>query len=223
MGRFSVLALKNELNGIEAFQCRVNCNLERLDHATASDSDRFKAGDAIGVQILFKHRDGQDIFFEVAFVPLHDQRELCYIFAHAPQLLLQLVPAFQVFLELAGLGVGHENHAVGVSQHGDTCLLVEDLAGHSIELKADLIAVNFTKVKWQQIEIQSALRLGIDGDHLSYIVWIDCFVNVMQIRCFATEANAVVDNLTVDLALEPIDKGHCFYSPTRLSVSFSHR
>src|SRR5690242_16790713 len=171
------------------------------------------------VEVLLQYRYKQDVR-QIALVPLHHQWELAGALAHSAQLLAQLVEALDVFLELVRLRVGYEDHAVRAFEHGDACLLIEHLAGDRIELKADGEPVNASKLQRQQVKVECALGLGINRDHLADIRRVDGPVNEMQVRGFAAQADAVVNNLTVDLAFRHVDERHIDSCPTS---RFNHR
>ncbi len=99
---------------------------------------------------------------QVPLVPLYNQGEIGDILVHTPELLLEFVPALDILLQLAGLGIDNKNHAVSAFENRDTCLLVQYLAWDSIELEANLEAVNFAEFKGKQIEVQSSLGLRVD-------------------------------------------------------------
>src|SRR5579859_3421798 len=133
------------LNTFQAAQRGIDADFQTIDHTVARDSHRFKAWKAIRVEVVFKRRNGQR-FLQVALVPLHNQGKIPNVLFHAPQLFLQFGPACPILLELAGLRIGYENHAIGPFEDGDARLLIQYLAGDRVELKADLKTVNLTQV-----------------------------------------------------------------------------
>src|SRR5260221_7162059 len=150
-----------QLDALQAAQCGVNAYTQALDHTSPCDCNSLKARNMVRVEVLFKHRDGQGIM-QVPLVPLYNQGEIGDILVHTPELLLEFVPALDILLQLACLGIDNKNHAVNAFENRDTCLLVQYLAWDSIELEANLEAVNFAEFKGKQIEVQSSLGLRVD-------------------------------------------------------------
>src|SRR5579875_671285 len=129
------------LDALEAAQGGIDSDTQTLDDAASADGHCLKAGRAIGIEVLFENWDGQNIG-EVAFVPLQYQGEIAGVLAHLAQFFAKLGEALDVFLQLAGLGIGDEHHAIGSLQYRDARLLIEYLAGHGIQLEANLEAMH---------------------------------------------------------------------------------
>src|SRR5438876_413600 len=100
----------------------------------------------VRIEVLFKYGDRQYIL-QISLVPLHNQGEIVDILIHAPELLLKFVPALDILLQLAGLGIDNEDHTVSAFEDRDASLLVQYLAWNSVELEANLEAVNLAKFK----------------------------------------------------------------------------
>src|SRR5260370_41000497 len=103
------------------------------------------------------------------------------------------------------MGISHKNYAVSAFEDRDTCLLVQYLTWSRVGLEANLEAVNLAEFKRKQIEIKSSLGLSINRDHVSYVLWVDCLVYIMQVGGFTAQPNAIIDNLTVDFSSGHID------------------
>src|SRR5690242_16429880 len=170
----------------EAAQRGVDGDAQALDHATATDGDGLEAGRAEGVEVLLQDGNGKDVG-QIALVPLHYQGKFAGVAAHTLELIGKLAEVLDVLLELAGLRVRHEDDAVGALQDGDARLLVEHLAGNRVELEAHLEAVDAAEVEGQQIEVQRALGLGVNRDHVADVARIDGFMDEMQVGGFAAQ------------------------------------
>src|SRR5712692_11521757 len=68
--------------------------------------------------------------------------------------------------------------------------------------------MDLAKFEWKQVEIEGTLCLRIDRDHITYVLRIDNLVYVVQVGGLATQADAVVDDLTIDLAFGHVYEGH---------------
>src|SRR5947208_2837455 len=68
--------------------------------------------------------------------------------------------------------------------------------------------MNLAKLKREQVEVQSTLGLCINGDHVTNILWVDCLMYVVKVGGFATQTDAVVDDLTVDFSFSHVYQGH---------------
>ena len=104
-------------------------------------------------------------------------------------------------MQLTRLRVSDKYYAVGPLEDGDASLLVKYLARNSIELKANIEAMNLAKLKRKQVKVESTFGLCINGDHVANILWIDCLMYVMKVGGFATQANSIIDDLTVNFSL----------------------
>src|SRR5260370_20178599 len=99
------------------------------------------------------------------------------------------------------MGISHKNYAVSAFEDRDTCLLVQYLTWDSVELEANLEAVNLAEFKRKQIEIKSSLGLSINRDHVSYVLCVDCMVYIMQVGGFTAQPNSIIDYISFDFSL----------------------
>src|SRR5262249_25893527 len=102
--------------------------------------------------------------------------------------------------------------AVGAPQDQLAARVVEDLAGHRVEVEADLVPLDLAERDRKKIEEQRPLGLRREGDHLALRVGVGPLEDVVQVGGLPAQAGAVVDDLAVDLARQMIDEAHrtCF-------------
>ena len=83
--------------------------------------------------------------WQVALVVLDDVGELVELVTLLGEVLAQVFEAFDVGFHPLHLGVGHEAHAIDALEDQLSAGVVEDLAGHRVEVEAGLEAADFTK------------------------------------------------------------------------------
>ena len=101
--------------------------------------------------------------------------------------------------------------------------MIENLTGDGVELEANLETVNFAEFEGKEVKVQSALGFCVDGDHIADILRVDCSVYIMQVGGFATQANAVVNNLTIYFAFRHVYQGHTVFSPAHSNATCIQR
>jgi hypothetical protein len=79
-------------------------------------------------------------------------------------------------------------------------------------MKARSKSAHGSKVERKKIEEESAVRLGCERNHLSFLIRSRVVVNPLQVRGLPAKAGAVVDELAVDFASGKINKRHNFLS-----------
>ena len=87
--------------------------------------------------------------------------------ASSARLVLQVAQRLDVGVQRRHLAVGHEDDPVHALQHQLAGGVVEDLAGHRVELQADLHAADHAHVEGQQVEEERAVRLRLQAHHLA--------------------------------------------------------
>ena len=128
--------------------------------AQASKSGTF--GRVQQLPQLLERRDVR----QVALVVLDDVRELVERVALLAQVGPQVLDALEVRLDALDLRVGDEDDAVDALQDQLAARVVEDLAGHRVEVEARLEAADLTERERQEVEEERALRLRREADHL---------------------------------------------------------
>ena len=84
--------------------------------------------------------------------------------------------------------VGHEDDAVHAAQHQLAGGVVEDLAGHRVELDADPHAADDADLEGQQVEEERAVGVGLEAHHLAARHRRRLLVDVQEVRGLAAEA-----------------------------------
>ena len=137
-----------------------------------------------------------------------------------------------VFLEVGGqvrdgldvgfhaglLAVRHEDDAIATTQDELAAGVVEDLAGHGVEVEAHLEALDRAHVEGQEVEEQGAVRLGGQAHQLAALLRVGLLEDPLDVRGLPAEAGTVVDDLAVDLARCVVDEGHGGPWPSRRRV-----
>ena len=182
--------------------------------ATASYSGTLR-GLSSAAQLLDRGDVGQ-----VALVVLDHVGDLVEVVALLRQVDAQVLDRLEVGLHALDLRVGHEDHAVDALQDQLAGGVVEDLAGHRVEVEAGLEAADLAERERQEVEEERALGLGGEGDHLPLRLRVGLGVDVLEVGRLPAQAGAVVDDLAVDLARAVVDEAHV-YSLKRLSMSSS--
>ena len=106
------------------------------------------------------------------------------------------------------LAVCHEDDAVAAPQDELAAGVVEDLAGHGVEVEPHLEALDGAHVEGQEVEEQRAVGLGGEAHQLAALLGVGLLVDPLDVRGLAAEARTVVDDLAVDLARGVVDEGH---------------
>src|SRR5262249_33676971 len=127
---------------------------------------------------------------------------------HAPHVGLQLDQALEVLLQLLCAGVRDKNNAIGTVEHGDARSLIEHLARHGVEVKADMEALHRAQVEGEEVEKEGALALSGDRKQVPMCLLRRVVMDILQIGGLATEASAVIDDLAVNLAAGDVDESH---------------
>jgi hypothetical protein len=73
-------------------------------------------------------------------------------------------------------------------------------------VEARLEAFDGAEVERKEVEEEGTIRLGGERDHLSLLFLVGFIKDDLQIRRFAAETGAVIDDFAVDLACREIDK-----------------
>jgi hypothetical protein len=122
------------------------------------------------------------------------------------QVLLQVVERLVVGVHALLLRIGHEYHAVNAAQYELAAGVIEDLSGNGVEMEPRAEAANAAQIQWQEIEEQGAFGFRGQRDHLALLPLAGTLVDKLQIRGFAAQTGAVVDDLAIDLASGEVDK-----------------
>jgi hypothetical protein len=69
-------------------------------------------------------------------------------------------------------------------------------------------AVDGTEIEGQEIEEEGAFGFGRNRKHIPTRARVDAFKYMLQIGRFATIANAIVDDLAMDLVGRDVDECH---------------
>ncbi len=158
---------------------------------------------------------------QVLLVVLHDERHRAHIDAVLEQVALEVLQTLDVLIELPGLAVAYEHHAIRTLQHESSRRVVVDLARHGVELEPGGEARDLAQVDRQEIEEEGAIGLRRERHHPAAPRFRDPSIDVMEIRRLPGPSRSVVDDFARDLAAREVDQGH-FYLPNsvlRLSVS----
>lgn len=98
------------------------------------------------------------------------------------------------------LAIGDEDHAIDAFENKFSAGVVEDLAGHGVQMKSRSKAADFPEGEREKIEEEGAFGFGGEGDHAPFHFRAGLIVNVLQIACFTAEAGTVVDDLAIDFS-----------------------
>src|SRR5262249_38723809 len=118
----------------------------------------------------------------------------------------EVVQSFEVGVHTFGLGVGHEHHPIYPAQDQFSAGIVENLSGDGIEVKSGLKSADCPQIERQKVEEEGSVGFGCQRDHFAFLIVAGLIKNVLQIRRFAAEAGAVIDDFAVDFAGCEIDK-----------------
>src|SRR5712671_6582418 len=198
--------------------------LERLVDALALGGDRLEVGNAFRIQEplkLFQRRGvGQ-----IALVVLDHVGDLVEVVPLLGEIGAQVLHRLHVGFGALDLRVGDEHHAVHALEDQLAGGVVEDLAGHRVEMEAGLESTDLAQRQGEEVEEEGALRLRGQRDHLPLRLLVGVRVDVLEIRRLSAEPRAVVDDLAVDLTRAVVDETHSGrrlpYSLKRLSMSSS--
>src|SRR6266704_7201602 len=75
-------------------------------------------------------------------------------------------------------------------------------------MKSGSETVNGSKIQGKEVKKKCSLGFSGDTQHFPANGWIDALKYVLQVGCFPTIPNAVVDDLTVYLVGSNIDERH---------------
>jgi hypothetical protein len=191
------LLLHHQADGLE----------EGLEHSFPLRGDRGERRRAARIeeliQLLIRHE-----VVEVAFVVLHDQRELVEVDAVGLQVAAQVLDRTQVLFDPAPLRVDHEHDGVRALQHIAPHLHVLVLPGHREALNADLEALDLAEIDRQEVEEKRRVLLGVDRDELDLIAWTQQSMHDLEAGRLAAEAYAVVDELGGNRLFCEVDETH---------------
>ncbi len=121
---------------------------------------------------------------------------------------LQFLEAFEVCLHPIGRRIDDEDHTVDPFEDEVPGYFVKRLSRNRIDMKPRLVAADFARCERQKIEEQGALVFASDFNELSFLVWPNVLVDVLDVRGFPAQARAVVNDLAVDLLSFVIDEAH---------------
>src|SRR5207247_6656686 len=133
----------------------------------------------------------------------------------------QVLERLDVRFHALHLRVADVHDAVDTLQDQLTTRVVEDLAGHRVQVEAGLEAADLAERERQEVEEQGALGLGRERDHLALRLGVRLVVDPLQVGRLAAQPGAVVDDLAVDLARRVVDERHDGQTENRLSMSSS--
>ena len=148
--------------------------------------DGLEVGDVGRVEQLAQLFDRRDVR-QVALVVLDDVGELVEVVALLGQVGAQVLERLDVGLHALDLRVGDEDHAVDALQDQLAAGVVEDLAGHRVEVEARLEAADLAERERQEVEEQRALGLRREGDHLALRLGVGLVVDVLEVRRLPAE------------------------------------
>src|SRR3954466_3736456 len=116
------------------------------------------------------------------------------------QVVMEIVEGFQVGVHTLFLGVGYKYHAVHTAQDQFPAGIVENLSWNGIQVKPSLKSADCSQIQGQEVEEQRTVGFRRQGDHFPLLLIAGLVVDDLQIRGFAAEAGAVIDNFAVDLS-----------------------
>jgi hypothetical protein len=182
---------------------------QRLEHADPVQGRRLELGEApLGVQVAVQLFDRQRVA-DVALVVLEHQRHVgARGQAQLAQVLRHVVERLEVRVEHGGLRVGHEHDAVDALQHQLAGGVVEDLAGHRVELEPHLHPADHADVERQQVEEEGAVGLGLQADHLAARARCCLLVDELEVGGLPTQARTVVHDLGRHLHRGVVQEDH---------------
>ena len=128
---------------------------------------------------------------QVALVVLDDVRELVEVVALLRAGSRRRFSSDSMFASMRSIcESADEDHAVDALQDQLAARVVEDLAGHRVEVEAGLEAADLAERQRQEVEEQRALGLGRERDHLALRVGVGLVVDVLQVRRLPAQARA---------------------------------
>src|ERR1051325_391508 len=181
--------------------------LQRLLDADAGRRHRLVVRRVQLVDLRVDLRDRQRVR-QVAFVVLHDQRDLFDADALTLEVVLEVLQRLHVRVEREVLAVGDEHDSVGAFEHELARRVVVDLARHGVELQLRAHAADLAEVEGEKVEEKSAVRLRRQREHLALVVRRQRVVDELQVRRFSAETRPVVDDLRRDLFRRVVEEDH---------------
>src|SRR5690606_15308306 len=121
---------------------------------------------------------------------------------------LEVLEALDVRLHARDLRVGDEHDAIGALEDQLAARVVEHLAGHRVEVEANLVLADLAEIERQEVEEQRALGLRLERDHLAARLGLRRREHVLEVCRLPAQARAVIDDLAVDLLRQPVDEAH---------------
>ena len=164
-------------------------SFESVEHAHAVGCHGLEIRNASRVQ-GFSHFVERNYIRQVALVVLDDERQLLEVVALLGEVDPEVLNTLEVGFHALDLRVGHEDDAVDALEDELARGVVEDLAGHRVEVEARLEAADLAEGQRQEVEEEGALGLRREGDHLPFAVGIRPLVDVLQVRRLPAETRA---------------------------------
>jgi len=124
------------------------------------------------------------------------------------QVVVEVADGVVVALDRVGLAVDDEHDAVDVPEHHLARGVLSDLPGNRDEMKTDGVATKLAELKWQEVEEERALGLGVHRDELASELRPRLGVDDLEVGALAAKTDAVVDELERDFALRVVNQRH---------------
>src|SRR5690554_7421850 len=102
----------------------------------------------------------------------------------------KVLKRFDIGVHPRDLGIGDEDDPVYTLQDQLSARIVEDLAGHSVEVEARFEPADLAEREREEVEEESPLGFGCERNHLPLRLRVCLRVDVLQIRRLPAEAGA---------------------------------
>ena len=120
----------------------------------------------------------------------------------------QVLERLDVGLHALDLRVGDEDDAIDTLEDELAGGVVEDLAGHRVEVEAGLEAADLTEREGRKSKNSVRSVSVLSETILPFGVGVGLVVDVLQVRRLAAQTGTVVDDLAVDLPGSAVDESH---------------
>jgi hypothetical protein len=144
----------------------------------------------------------------VPLVQLDDDRNRGRIEIVGAQVLAEVLPAGAIVVLACRIGVGDEHDAVGPGEHDAPRRVVAHLAGHGVQLDADLVPEHVAQLEGEQIEEQRPIVRRLDRHELLTPLGIGEVVQDLEVRRLAAERRPVVHEFRVERPLGAVPLRH---------------
>ena len=168
--------------------------LEGLGDAAPRAGDRFDERVRGEAERFLESVDREDVR-QVPLVVLDDDRDPFERHGVGLQVLLEVLPALEVFRQVRPLRVGHEHDPVRAPQD-DTPRLVEGgLPGDRRQLEPDLVSLDVAQLDREQVEVDGPIRLCREVEQFPDGLRVETVVEKVQVGRLAAQTRTVIDDL----------------------------